>query len=238
MNTLRLGLATRLKRVIGELVLIVGAVLIALAVESWWQTRQERQRETAYLEQLLADARETESRLKTSIAGDSSMLADVQRVLDQAFYDRMPPRDSFKLPTGYQQFRPLTGTLTALVQNGDLRLVRSDSIRFRVIAYVAQINATEVNLRHTESLVWNSTERVLHGMTLHSRSAGAWSQLNIKAALNDPDIISALRVQQTASNNRLRTLRRLEEPTADLIRLLQAELGRNNTVWARDSTRP
>ncbi|MGH7470135.1 MAG: hypothetical protein ACRENP_19490 [Longimicrobiales bacterium] len=231
MRIFRLDPAFSWKRVIGELALIVGGVLIALGVDSAWQAREERQRESAYLEQLLSDARETESRLKVAISGDSSMLTQVEGVLDQAFYRRIPPRDSFALPTGYQQFRPLTGTFIALVQNGDLRLVRNDSIRFRVIAYVALIDATEVMLRHMESLVWNNTQRVLYGITVHSRTApggsGTWSQLNVAAALNDPDVISALRVQATASSNRLRNLRRLEEPTADLIRLLRKELGRD-----------
>jgi hypothetical protein len=118
------------------------------------------------------------------------------------------------------------------VQNGDLRLVRNDRIRFRVIDYVALIQATEVLLRHTESLIWNSTERVYHELTVHSRSAGrggdsgSWTQLDVKALLNDPDIVSALRVQVAASNNRLGSLHGLEDPTNELIRLLQAELGR------------
>jgi hypothetical protein len=220
------------KRAIGELSLIVSGVLIALGVDSAWQARQERQRELAYLEQLLSDARETEEGLRQSIAGDSIMLVRVERVLDQAFYNRVPARDTFSIPTGYQQFRPLTGTYTALVQNGDLRLVRGDSLRFHVIAYVALIDATEVMLRHTESLIWNSTERVQHGLIIHSRArqdngSSSWAQLNVVGALNDPGIIGALRAHVLASRNRLGGLRSLQKPTADLIRLLQAELGRN-----------
>ncbi|MGH7460035.1 MAG: hypothetical protein ACREMA_03280 [Longimicrobiales bacterium] len=234
MPLLRHDLALNWKRITGELVLIVGAVLIALAFDSWWQTRQNRQQETAYLKQLLADAQETQSRLKSSIAADSSILVSVSNVLERAFSGRVPPPDSFNLPTGYQQFRPLIGTYTALVQNGDLRPVRSDSIRFRVIAYVALIDATEVVLRHSENLIWNSTERVLNGITNHRRSSSgggdgsaAWGPVNAKAALNDRDIVGALEVQAAASRNRLRNLHRLEEPTADLIRLLQQELRRD-----------
>ena len=53
-----------------------------------------------------------------------------------------------------------------------------------------------------------------------------WGQIDVVAALNDPELISALQVQATASQTRVRNLQRLEDPTSDLIRLLESELGR------------
>ena len=93
MRLTRQDLALKARRTLGELLLIVSAVLIALAADSWWQARQERQQEKVYLTQLLADTRETESRLKTSIAGDTAMLERVLRVLDQAFNGPLPASD-------------------------------------------------------------------------------------------------------------------------------------------------
>lgn len=213
------------KRALGELVLIVGGVLIALALDSWWQGREDRDREAAYLHQLLADLRETQSRLEESIAGDDRMLEWVRFVLERAYNGPPPPADSLDLPMGYNQFRPLTGTQVVLVQSGDLQLVHSDSLRLGVIAYTALVDATETLLRHTETLIWNSTERVIRARALHSRRPGnRWGTIDAAAALGDPELISALEVQAAASRNRVRNLRRLEEPTADLIRRVEAEL--------------
>jgi len=225
MRLLRLRSSVPWKRALGELALIVGGVLIALALDSWWQGREERDRETAYLHQLLADLQETQSRLEESVTGDDRMLEWVSGVLERAYNGSPPPSDSLDLPTGYNQFRPLTGTQVALVQSGDLQLVESDSVRFRVIAYTALIEATEALLRHTETLIWNSTERVIRARALHSRGSGSrWGAIDAAAALGDPELISALEVQAAASRNRVRNLRRLEEPTAELIRLVEAEL--------------
>ena len=231
MPLLRVGQSLKWKSVLGQLALIVGGVLIALAVDSWWANRQERGEERAYLEQLLSDLRETESRLENSIAGDVGMLDRVSLVLDRAFNGPLPPSDSLDLPTGYSQFRPLTGTAMALVQSGDIQLLRNDSIRFRLIAYTALINATETLLRHTETLIWNSTERKFLGRVRHSRSANvrgdvAWGTIDVAAALSDPELVSALEVQAAASQNRISNLRRLQEPTTELIQLLATELGR------------
>lgn len=228
----RVNLSQGWQRVLGELALIVGGVLIALTLDAWWAGHQERQQEIAYLEQLLADLEETQRRLHASIAGDSATSDVVSRVLERAFEGPLPPRDSLSLQTGYSQFRPLTGTQTALLQGGGLQLLRSDSLRFALIAYSALTQATETILRHAEGLIWNSAQRVIHARARHSQQpqgarpgqAPRWTQIDVAGVLSDPDLVSALQVQVVASENRIRNLRRLEEPVADLIRLLQAEL--------------
>lgn len=231
MRRIRLGPAQAWRRVLGELVVIVAGVLIALALDSWWESHQDRERESAYLSQLLKDLRETEARLQTVIDGDSSMLQQVSSVLDRALNGPLPSPDSLGLPTGYTQFRPLTGTQAALVQSGDLGLLQNDSIRFEVIAYQALIDATETILRHTEALTWNSTERVLLGRARHSRSAASSGgrtrgPIDVAAVLGDPEVISAMQVQAVASQTRVRSLQRLQDPTASLIRLIAAEMRR------------
>lgn len=222
------------KRAFGELVLIVGGVLIALALDSWREEQQERQQETAYLQQLLLDLRETEERLNRSAAGDSAILGEISRVLDRAFRGKPPPGDSFDISLGYSPFRPLIGTQMALVQGGDLRLLQSDSIRFRLIAYSALMDATEALLRHTERLIWNMTEPIIHGQVRHSQSSApsgiaetpAWREIDVAAALSDPALVSALQTHALASRNRIGNLRRLEEPLSELIRLVEVELKR------------
>ena len=115
------------------------------------------------------------------------------------------------------------------MQGGDLRLLRSDSIRFELIAFSALIHETEAILRHTETLIWNSTELVAMGRTRHSQSAArraanagrGWGQVDVAGALNDPEIISGLRLQAAASQIRLFNLGRLEGPTSQIIRLRQ-----------------
>lgn len=220
------------KRALGELVLIVGGVLIALALDSWREGRHETQQEVAYLEQLLLDLRETEERLQLSIAGDTEYLDEVNWLLDRAFRGPPPPADSLGVPTGYSEFRPLTGTQVALVEGGDLRLLRSDSIRFELIAYSALIDATETVLRHTETLIWNSTDRLIYSQARHSQFAAAFGStktgggqaIDVAAALNDPDLVAALQAHVAASRNRIASLRLLEEPLSNLIRLVEAEL--------------
>ena len=219
------------KRLLAEFAVIVAGVLIALAVDSWWERQQERNHAEEYLEQLLVDFQETERRLRATIAADTERLEHVSSVIGRAMRGPLPPADSLELPTGYNYFEPLTGTLAALIQGGDLRLLRSDSIRFALTTFSTLINENQTILRHTETLVWNSTERLILGRARHSQSTRreangrrGWGQVDVAGALSDPEIISALQVQAMTSQIRLFNLGRLEEPTSRIIRLIHAEL--------------
>lgn len=226
------GTALPWKRLFAEFTVIVAGVLLALAASSWWELRQERNHAREYLDQLVVDVEATERRLRSTIETETQRLEAVVSVIDRALHGPWPPADSLDLPTGYNYFEPLKGTMTALIQGGDLRLLRSDSIRFAVIAYSALIHETETILRHTETLIWHSTERIMTGRARHSQSAAirganagrGWGQIDVAGALNDPEIISALQMQAVASQVRLFNLGRLEEPTSRLISLLRAEL--------------
>jgi hypothetical protein len=46
---MRIGSSQVWKLVLGELGLIVGGVLIALTLDAWWDGRQERRQEIAYM---------------------------------------------------------------------------------------------------------------------------------------------------------------------------------------------
>jgi hypothetical protein len=228
----RAGASIPWSRLFAELAVIVAGVLIALAANSWWERRQEQNHAREYLEQLLVDVQTTEQRLRSTIDTETQRLETVNSIISRALGGPWPRPDSLELPTGYDYFEPLTGTVTALIQSGDLRLLRSDSIRFELIAFSALIRETETGLRHTESMIWSSTERVAAGRARHSQSAArrgtnagrGWGQVDVAGVLNDPEVISALQIQALATHLRIFNLGRLEEPASRIVGLLRAEL--------------
>lgn len=220
------------KRLVAELATIIAGVLIALAVNAWWERRQERNEAEQYMRQLLVDFQVNQRRLQGTIQAETQRLELVNRVLDRTFHRAYPSADSLATPTGYNQFDPLTGTVAALLQTGDLRLLPNDSLRFELIAFSALVDEVNTSLHHTETLIWNSTERVIEGRARHSQSSArrganggrGWGEIDVVGALNDPEIVSALQVQVVATQVRLFNLRRLEKPIARIIRLLGTEV--------------
>ncbi|GAB5535927.1 MAG: hypothetical protein Rubg2KO_21760 [Rubricoccaceae bacterium] len=123
-----------------EFLVVVTGVLVALAVGAWWQGRQNAAKETAYLRQLAADLRGTELAANEA----DSFLRPVDRagsLLWLAFYQAAPPpRDSLlalaERAMWTSTVRPVTGTAEALVATGDLALIRNDSLRTAIMAYL------------------------------------------------------------------------------------------------------
>ena len=123
-----------------EYLVVVLGVLTAVALNSWWTERQDRAKERAYLQQLAADLEETE---RTVSAIDRYMLPfeRAPRRLAQAhFLAEPPPRDSViawaAVAPVYETVSPVRATAEALVSAGDLGLIRDDSLRVAIAAYL------------------------------------------------------------------------------------------------------
>ncbi len=123
-----------------QLLVVVSGILIALALDAWWDAREDGRRERAYLRQLDADLMETE----TIVAGYDRFLQPVDStaaLLVRAYRTPTPPvPDSvyawFIVGARFGVPRPVLGTAEALVTTGDLRLLRNDSLRTEIVAYL------------------------------------------------------------------------------------------------------
>lgn len=123
-----------------EYLIVVLGVLTAVAINAWWQGCQDRAQEQAYLQQLAADLHETHALITE---GDAKAIGpdDAMRQLYDAFYaPQRPPRDSL-LRLVYRTswiwpVRPVFGTAEALVTTGDLAIIRNDSLRTAITAYL------------------------------------------------------------------------------------------------------
>jgi hypothetical protein len=231
MNRLRrLLTAPNWKYAAGEIALIVAGVLIALAVDSWADDRQERQRERAYLVQLLADVRENERRIQQAVREDSTQFyVGLSRVLRAARRPGPLQLDSVGVFTGFSMFRPLTGTYTALVQSGSVNLLRNDRLRFEVIRYAGEMESVASSFRTAEDVTvrtvaaWNHAE--WRGRRLPPGAGARWREdLDWEALLHDPEVLSALDMQRDAIRMHMYLLRSLQEPTATLRQMLEKEL--------------
>ena len=155
------GLATGARWFAAEFLVVVTGVLVALAVGAWWQGRQDAATERAYLRQLAADLRETE---QATLAADA-FLRPVDRagsLLWLAFYESdPPPRDSLlawaERSMWTSTVRPVLGTAEALVATGDLALIRDDSLRTAVTAYLERTRGRLYD--HEQFDRWAGAER-------------------------------------------------------------------------------
>lgn len=231
MRPLRFGTTLGWKRSLGELILIVAGVLIALAATAWWEGRKDRERERVWLRQLRSDVRVNEQRIDRAIENNRAWVAQLAhfRGAVAAFGLRegspSPPGDSLRTWSNgfsFDDLEPLTGTYTALIQSGDLQLLHDDSLRFRVIAYAADMEAAREGMRHKENQMYRSLEQWWQSQALvHLFSREA---VDVAAVLGDPELFGLLLTRHMTGGEYVDDLIDIRRTTRGLRCLLEAEL--------------
>jgi hypothetical protein len=137
-----------------EIVVVVAGVLIALALNAWWGARQDAAREQEYLRQLVADLTQTEERIERGRfwldRGDvaAAMLVRSFRSGSTPSADSVVYWASRGSEIGRATF--VIGTATALVETGDLNLIRNDSLRSSITQYIDRIEKVNSYLAHND----------------------------------------------------------------------------------------
>lgn len=228
------GLARGWRAALREFAIIVAGVLCALAAQSWWQASEERRREQDYLRQLFEDTRENERRLDAAIAVDSVAGASVSRLAETLFGSApLPPPDTMiALFRGEafasSDFQPLTGSYGALLMAGDLRLIRSDSLRAMLVSYAATLEYEQAMLGLFLEQAAGQPDRLARPLPfLRGLFFGADSprlrDADFESLRRDPGAESVFFAVQVSNANRITHLRRLREETRRLRLALAAE---------------
>ncbi len=133
-------------RVFAEGAVIVLSILLAFGIDAWWEGRQERAEEREALEALADDfdaaARELESErllVDSLLTASHAILRWTGPDADSRHVDSL----ALVLPelSRMPNYQPPTGTLDALVGSGDLRLIRSDTLRAALASFQNRLAA-------------------------------------------------------------------------------------------------
>jgi len=151
---LKFGQALKL---LAELGLIILGVLIALAGDSWWNQREDRRLEREYLAQLGIELVATDSALTFAINSDSLMAEDVRALQAVLVSGEQPPASDSAWVRGvyslaFEDISLDLGTLGTLFQTGDIRLIRSRTIRTGLGSLEARLASHLPVLRSLEEL--------------------------------------------------------------------------------------
>ena len=137
------------KRITVEAVAIVGSILLAFAIDTWWNDRQDRAEELRTLRALSAEfelnaqwlAYSARSHAQTSASADA--LLEALRQSDQDNPAVVSDSDVY-LVSGHLSFNPISGAYDAMLQSGTFRFIRNPEIRESLAAWPATVSdATE-----------------------------------------------------------------------------------------------
>jgi hypothetical protein len=216
------------RRLLAEFAVIVTGVLVALGVEAARETRVERNREAAYLQQLRADLTATSDSLTKAIAVEERARASADRAIEALNSARLPPDDSLVTWTAAAtnsaaSFYPTMGTVTALVESGELRLIRDGDLRQGILEYHSRVQGTLRIIDAVDPHMWRTMERlgeVLSWASLLHPSETQRFPIDWEGLAEDRTVHAALFDLRLAAHNRLFALGSLLEG----LEALRAEL--------------
>ena len=237
-----------------EYLIVVLGVLTAVGINAWWQGRQDVAQEQVYLRQLVADLRETVRVTEETDAYMAPIDRAGGRIWDAFYAPEPPPRDSLlawrAVAADTRPVYPVLGTLEALVATGDLALVRDDSLRTAMTAYI-QAARLQIDIQNRERQRWRDglsrlgrrltaseaiattyprgrLEAMFGGSTnfpLRGRDSARWRfALDVDTFLSDAEMENAA-VEVTGANWNLRNSRgRMRDDALALLRRVEAHI--------------
>ena len=123
---------------IAEVALIVTGILVALAVNSWWEDRLERQAETSYLEALNSDFQNNRESLAAAIEEQKNVISEgdqVLRLIKDGLNEETSGEFFSKVSNKLYFFffwTPITGTYDDLVNSGRLLYIQNSQLRIEM----------------------------------------------------------------------------------------------------------
>jgi hypothetical protein len=125
-----------------EMLVVVGSILIAFALDAWWDRRAETRTEEAHLRALESDFEQNVARLQALVEGESAIADASRRLLLVAIAPRVPAlEDSLSNLLGRvfnsMRFDPVMGAYEAVVSSGGLAQVRDDSLRLALASFAS-----------------------------------------------------------------------------------------------------
>lgn len=127
-----------------EFLVVVSGVLVALALNAYYQGRVDAGREAGYLQQMATDLAESEARLQEAVAANQDQLGKLTELLK--LFDsksEVPSIEAFNdlKILSFTSEDPVLSTAQAIVETGDLHLITDDLLRSEIIHYVGAGNA-------------------------------------------------------------------------------------------------
>ena len=142
------------KRLSIEAAAIVGSILLAFAIDAWWERAQESKREFAHLRLLHREFSSNIELLHETVSKNKRTQDAANRILAVIAEQReKPAADELVTDTwiafAVDRFEPLTTAYENLISTGDIALIRDEQLKFDIASFMT---ASELYRRQESTL--------------------------------------------------------------------------------------
>lgn len=222
-----------LRYAVTEIILIAIAILLALAIDQWWQNRADRLTEVEYLTRLEVEFNRNVQMLDFWISRmeekrrfvDTLKEGDSDSLLDQEAAELWGSFNVSSLPC----FPPLRAlNYTELVSTGQLGLLRDESIRSGLVDFDAQFEAALVAANRQSPLKYNTiflnrfSPNAAYNAAVLGKFQGAEIVAGLMAMREDPEFHQAATAEANYAIACIESLKQFRTKAEELHRLLQS----------------
>lgn len=124
----------RLFKLLAEALLIIFSILLAFAIQAWWEERKERLEERKLLVNLQTDFIKNKDLLDIAITRFEGTLSNAQAMMDYIHPGEPPQKETladsilFKHLIWYT-YDPIVGTLNSAIASGHISLIENEMLR-------------------------------------------------------------------------------------------------------------
>ena len=204
-----------LKYAVGEIILVVVGILIALSINNWQQERQNKKQEYRYINDLVNDFKQDsihleELRLEATITATAK--DSIFKVINDLDYQMDSLPNYFKLQwVGYKVFSPSTSTIEEMKSSSHLEIISNPLLRKKI---VKMYYAYDLFLQD-ESLFMRANREVFTIAKDKLGNIDDNTQEEIKVLLEDKRLTNRLR--KNFAKGRLKSLNNISEQTTEIL---------------------
>jgi hypothetical protein len=133
-----------LLRAAREIAIVTLGILIAFALNAWWEERRERRHEQQHLRALASDFQQNVERLAFLVEREERVSQRSLKLLEAARAPDEGTPESVRVLVqevfSSQRFEPVMGAYEALVNSAGLTLIRDDELRSALADFAALVN--------------------------------------------------------------------------------------------------
>ena len=144
------------KYAIGEIILVVIGILLALKINNWNEERKQRNIEQEYLLSLQIEFNTNLDKINTSITENEKILNSINSLLtlfDNDVLDTLSNNNMnqlFRSVFGNQMnFKPSTGVLNDMISSGNLKLIINQKLRQRLASFDSSLEFLKLQENNT-----------------------------------------------------------------------------------------
>jgi hypothetical protein len=134
----------RLAGALGEIAIVTAGILIAFALDAWWDNRVTAEREQIHLRALASDFQQNVELLRRLIKTEDDIMSGSRALLELARAEQPVEKPALvglmRRVFNSGRYQPVMGAYEALVNSGGLMLIRDESLRAALAEFAARVD--------------------------------------------------------------------------------------------------